>query len=153
MHLFVPKDSSTVKTLYVNEDTMKLSKIANNRYKFEIDGVTIEGNFDFISNIMLEYGIEEEETVAALKDIVAKQHDVAFFGLAKTFLYTKKDQNEKYLALELKAVAAVRAELELLTKEYGANSPQAKSAFDRLINLYMSTNIQGVLHYMNRAAS
>lgn len=67
---------------------MKLFKLNDDKYLILLDKFEIEGNKAYITLELIKLGVESEEIYYALKALDV--HDMADFGVNKTFVYSKK---------------------------------------------------------------
>jgi hypothetical protein len=131
---------------------MKLIKIGKNRYRFEFDGVSLEGNLGFISEQMREqYQIPKGELEKALLDMLEFEHDAAYFGvLGGRLMYTAKEAQAKLLRAELRAIQELREEIVEIYRRDGYRTPEVLEKLDRLEKLYLSLNITGLIQVLDR---
>lgn len=130
---------------------MKLTKLSNGMFRLTGDGHSIEGAWPVIqARMQFEYEVDPEEIDRAMQDLRDTGNDVADFGVSGIFIYSYRAGKKRYVVAELKAVSALRQEFnEAYQKE--PNGPETKQAFDRLMNLYMSLNVEAVLDLLEGA--
>jgi hypothetical protein len=124
---------------------MKLVKLDNGKFRIEDGAVVIEASWPQIRAQMLyEFEIDPAEIDRAIEDMREKGHDVADFGIAGVFILSYASNLERKVKAELKAIQSVRREFHAAqTRE--RNGPEAKQAFDRLMHLYFTQDVDGNL--------
>jgi hypothetical protein len=127
---------------------MKLNKLGKNKYRFEDEGVSLEGNLAFVVEHMREiYEIPQDEIDRALADLIRTGNDVAHFGVMHGgFLFTSLAVDDRSLLAELRAIQSVREEIVATHKRDGYRSQQVLLLMDRLEKLYLALNITGLIN-------
>jgi hypothetical protein len=130
---------------------MKLVKLASGTYRLSDEGSSVEGAWPVIqARMQYEFEIEPDEIDRAIKDMRAKGTDVAEFGLNGLFIYSYHASRKKYVLAELRAILTLRQEFNAQFK-VEPQGPETKQAFDRLMNVYMSLNVEAVVELLEKA--
>ncbi len=129
---------------------MKLIRTANQKFKVELEsGSVIEGAWGEIQAYMLfELEVDKEELDFALETARCASHDTMHFGVNRMFTHSSSATRVRNLVEELKAIQSLRAEL----RERLIDNPhdmEAIEVMDRLIALYDSLNVRGVIEALD----
>jgi hypothetical protein len=124
---------------------MKLIKLDSGRYRIEDESVAMEGLWNNIKEtLVVDHGISPAQILRAIQSMEEKGHDAADFGVQGYFQFSYPTSLDRKVRAELRAIRAVRVEFHLAQAKQ-ANGPEAKAAFDRLMNLYFSQDVDGNL--------
>lgn len=134
---------------------MKLVRMSKDRFQWIDSNVRFEGTLQQVRNYIVEsVEVTQSEFEHALDDMYSRGNDTAHFGINRTFIYSSKSCDQQRLMMEFKAVLDLRAEFHREHKR-DRDSDATKNAFNRLMSLYMSLNVDAaldVLRFMDKAA-
>ena len=124
---------------------MKLIKLDSGVYRIEDGPVMIEANWGQIrAQLLYEFEIDPAQIDRAIEDMRAKGHNAADFGVGGCFQFSYPTCLDRKVRAELRAIQAVRAEFHQY-QQHEQNGPEAKAAFDRLMHLYFTQDVDGML--------
>lgn len=123
---------------------MRLVKMKNNHYRFEMGARTFESDH-MRMRVYLEdnVGIEAAEIELAMLEMHSNKHDTAYFGVGGKFLYTATSATERRAVAELHAIRQVRA--EFLQASQMGSAQALEEAGKRLMALYITLDVENVL--------
>jgi hypothetical protein len=125
---------------------MKLIKKEDGIWMVQADFETVEGSLHYVKDYLVESKeIEAEEVDAAVATMQMRGDDTAHFGILRgIFTHTSQSQTTRLIVAELKAIRSMREEFHQAHRR-DPDGADTRSAFDRLMNLYMSLNVDGIL--------
>jgi len=128
---------------------MKLIKTGKDLFKFVSAVATVEGSeAQMRQHLMEDVGIESEELYFAVEQMWVHHHDTAHFGVNRLFTHTSNQATERMIVAELQAIRDLRREFVDAYKR-SPSSPEMHAIGERLMSLYMSLNVEGVLQVLN----
>lgn len=129
---------------------MKLIRLGNGVYRIVDQGKSIEAGYAKVTTLLrFEYEVDLEDLNAAIEEMSATGNDGAEFDEYGWFLRTFSVVKERNIKIELEAVKSLREEFDAEYKR-GPESRATKDAYNRLMSLYMSLDVDGVLKVLDR---